>query len=115
MNDVVILNDNVGRVIIGETVTEDSTNIILRNPAIINVVPNQAAKQLQVQFIPYIFTEFLAPGEKNTEWQFNKSTCVLCKAGKLDDKLIQQYNRVFNPSPIIQSAHPTPPIVKLFE
>jgi hypothetical protein len=114
--NITTICDNSGRIIIGEKTNNGAESIRLKNPAIIHVVPNPQTKQLQVQLLPYIFHEFLDSSKKDTSWDFPHTTTVIGNEVSLDVRLINQYNKMFNPSAIILPENaPTAPIVKLFE
>lgn len=106
--NIIVFTDGIGRTIYGECVKETDTSIHVKNPAIINVVPNQTTGQLQVQVLPYFFNEFLKNQEASeTTWAFPSNTITLGVNVDLDEKLITQYEKMFNPSTIITPGEPT--------
>ena len=109
--------DNVGRTVIAESIIEAGDgNVLVKNPAVINVVP-QSQGQLQVQVIPLFFGDFLSAEtrEKGTTWLYNKAAITIAQDIELTAQLVEQHTKIFNPSPIIVPSNtPTAPVVKLF-
>jgi len=106
--EIIVFVDGIGRTIYGEQVSSDKDAVKVKNPAIINVVPNQQTGQLQVQVLPFFFNEFLKEKDKgDTVWSFNKVSITFGEDVNLDDKLIEQYEKMFNPSLIITPSEPT--------
>jgi|TARA_R100000152_G_C6753073_1_gene176810 hypothetical protein len=107
--------DHIGRTVVGRLVKETKDQLTLFNPVIVHVQPDPQSGQLQVQSFPYIFMEFLKEKEKNN-WTFAKS--AICTSDvDLDDRIIQQYENINNPTPPIQGA-PTQDdgeVIKLFD
>jgi hypothetical protein len=92
-----VIQDHIGRIIIGAFVSETDTTLSLQNPVILHVQPDRTG-QLQVNTFPVFFFE-LANQESRSEmvWTYVKSTIV--DSGIVpDEKVIQQYNRINAPS-----------------
>lgn len=109
--------NHVGQTLLGELVSEDKEKLVVKNPAILHVQPSSTG-QLQVQLVPYLFREFLKPEKRNdgVVFSFAKSRIITCDA-ELDEKLIDQYLRIFQPV-AVQAAAPAPgktQVVKLFD
>ena len=120
--DLIVFVDNVGRNIYGELVSQEEKYFWVKNPAIINIVPNPSSGQLQVQVLPYFFGEFLKNKEEpKTVWKFSSKSVVLATELDLDEKLTLQYERMFSNAKIITSDKQITPagaaakVVKLFE
>jgi len=106
--EIIVFVDGIGRTIYGEQVSSNKEVVKVKNPAIINVVPNQQTGQLQVQVLPFFFNEFLKEKDKDdTVWSFNKGNIAFGDDVNLDDKLVEQYEKMFNPSAIITPDQPT--------
>tara|TARA_R110000744_G_scaffold44290_1_gene98930 strand:- start:74 stop:469 length:396 start_codon:yes stop_codon:yes gene_type:complete len=107
--------DHIGRTVVGKIVTDTEDSITLYNPVIIHVQPDPESGQLQVQSFPYIFMEFLKDKDKNN-WTFAKSA-ISTSDVELDDRIIQQYENINNPTPPIQerSNQNEPEVIKLFD
>mgnify|MGYP003631985742 FL=1 len=109
--------DHIGRTVVGKVVKDTEDSITLYNPVIIHVQPDPESGQLQVQSFPYIFMEFLKDKDKNN-WTFAKSA-ISTSDVELDDRIIQQYENINNPSPPIQEAQQgtgqEPEVIKLFD
>lgn len=104
-----------GETIIGELVTTTSDSVVIKNPANLFLQPSGNG-QLSVQLLPMIFGELVDPSGREDSVKF---TFSLVGAGYSDsivyeEKLVEQYERIFNPTKII-----TPPnagkIVQLFD
>ena len=110
---IITFIDSIGRTIIADEVGTESGVLSVRNPAMINVVQAQNG-QLQVQLIPLFFAEFVEPSTRGdgTVWGYNTQN-ITRGSVTFDQKLIEQYTRVFNPA----QAAPTQeaPVIKLFE
>ena len=117
--------DNIGRTILGETVSDTKTTLEIKNPAIVHVQPNQQTGQISVQLVPVFFKEFQAGDKNDSTWVWLKSNLVTAKDVDLDDRLKQQYTNMFSaivapPQPQLAGAGAgaggdTPPVVKLFD
>ena len=120
--DLIVFVDNVGRNIYGELVSQEEKYLWVKNPAIINIVPNASNGQLQVQVLPYFFGEFLKNKEEpKTVWKFSAKSVVVATELDLDEKLLSQYERMFSNAKIITNEKQITPagaaakVVKLFE
>lgn len=109
--------DNVGRTLFGEEVFQDTKHLLVKNPALIHVTPTPQG-QLNVQTIPLYFREFIS--EKNrhagTTWKFNLENITVGVDVDNDERLVDQYNKLF--TPIAESAVEEvndPKVIKLFE
>ena len=105
--------DSIGRTIVGTIVDEFDSSYSIKNPAMINVQQMQNG-QLQVQLIPLFFAEFISEASRldGTVWKFNKNNITVPLTLELDTKLVEQYDRIFNP----QAAVPVnESVVKLFD
>lgn len=96
--------DHVGRTIIGEILEDSTTNLKVKNPAIIHVQPMQSG-QLNVQTIPLYFREFVSEQNKKegTVWSFNKSSVAVGENIENDSRLVEQYTRLFSNDPTAQN------------
>jgi len=120
--ELIVFVDNVGRNIYGELVSQEEKYFWVKNPAIINIVPNPSSGQLQVQVLPYFFGEFLKNKDvPKTVWKFSSKSVVLATELDLDEKLTAQYERMFSNAKIITPDKQITPagsaakVVKLFE
>jgi len=106
--------DHIGRTVVGRATKETNATITLFNPVIIHVQPDQQSGQLQVQSFPYIFMEFLKDKDKNN-WTFTKSAISVSDC-ELDNRILQQYENINNPTPPIQqNTASKDDVVKLFD
>lgn len=104
--------DQVGRTIYGEEIERTSSTLTVKNPAMINVNQTQNG-QLQVQLYPLFFSEFIDQDarDKGTHWRFNLSQITVCLDVMVDNRLNDQYDRVFG-NPV---APVEPKTIKLFD
>ena len=88
--------DHIGRVILGEVVSDTKDTLKIKNPAIVHIGQNQQTNQIQVQTIPYFFREFVAASAQTegTTWNFSKDKIVTGEV-ELDARLIEQYEKLF--------------------
>ena len=114
MNSIQPFVDHVGRTIIGEVLGEENGNLKVKNPAILLVQPNQATGQLSIQTIPLFFKEFISPSVRETvgTWLFPKDKLILTTDIQLEERIIEQYKRIFITAPAPAS---NPEVVRLFE
>jgi len=115
--------DHIGRVILGEVVSDTKETLKIKNPAIVHIGQNQQTNQIQVQTIPYFFREFVAASaqKEGTTWNFSKDKIVTGEV-ELDSRLIEQYKNLFNstvmPAPAPQqrtAAVDKAEVIKLFD
>lgn len=123
-NPFVVFFDSVGRTILGERVDSETTKdtLVIKNPAVVHILPNQQTGQLQLQILPLFFKEFLADKNEATYWNYNKKQITECKEIAFDFKLQVQYQQLFTPgqTPVSQpasdaSAGQAPDVIKLFD
>lgn len=127
MSKIITFVDSIGRTIIGEHVDaapsgekSDASFFIVKNPAIIHVQPTQQG-QLNVQTIPLYFRDFVS--EKNKEegtfWKYSYATATIGLNVENDQRLVDQYQKLFAPVPVIQPASsagaPEGKTIKLFD
>jgi len=99
---IVTFIDHIGRTIVGEAVEYKETTVLIKNPAIIHTQPTPQG-QLNVQTIPLYFREFVSEKNKieGTIWEFNRTNIVLGVNVENDERLMKQYQAIFNP-PVAQ-------------
>lgn len=112
---ITAIKDASGSIIVGElTEPAGETSVSLKNPATLFIQPTQTG-QLNVQLFPMIFGELLSAESRKagTVWSFATASNAVATELELDEKLISQYTRIFNPSPIITPG--SPEVIKLFD
>lgn len=118
MENVTIIVDSVGRQIVGALNTDKTTkdSLALDTPAIVNIQADQNTGQLTVQFLPYVFSEFVANKDAVT-WFFNKTSVVISDNLELDDRVIEQYKQIVQQAsvPAPPAAQEEPEVIKLFD
>lgn len=103
---LVAIVDSVGRVILGRHDTKSSTKstTALKNPAVVNIQVDQQSGQISVQLIPFIFREFVKESkrDKGVTWQFNTASITRSDDLVLEDNIIDQYEKIFEPPPVVE-------------
>ena len=118
--NLTIFVDNIGRTVMGELDKETKSEMVVANPAIIHVVPNQQTGQISVQLLPFFFKEFTKPNDDPAKWTFNKANLTTAAGITLDDKIVSQYDGLYSPivtpdsSPVVAPAGDSK-VVKLFD
>lgn len=116
MNLTALIN-SAGQTIIGELEETTETQYKVKNPATLFIQPNQTG-QLTVQMFPVFFSELQdskAKGE-GSFWNYPVSSTTIAEKVSLDAKLVNQYNKIFNPSAIVLPEASLPKnVVKLFD
>lgn len=118
MSKHVAFVNHVGQTLISELISDDKNGLKVKNPAILHVQPSQTG-QLQVQLVPYIFREFVKADKRNdgVVINFSKDKVVVVEI-ELDEKLLDQYARIFQPIVPQSASAPSPgkpQVVKLFD
>lgn len=114
-NQIVTFLDQIGRTVIGEPVSAETTKDILavKNPAVV-AVSQQQNGQMSLQILPLFFKEFLADKNDSTVWYYKKDKITESKDMLFDFKLSAQYQQLFAPMPVQQPVQ-QPDVVKLFD
>jgi len=114
MNKIITFIDHIGRTMIAEEIENNDTVLTVKNPAIIHVQPTQQG-QLNVQTIPLYFREFVSDRNKNagTTWKFNKTNIVVGVDVENDNRLLEQYNKLFAAAPVATGDEQK--VIKLFD
>ena len=109
--------DSIGRTIIGEPIETVDGILKIKDPVVVNIVPNAQTGQISLQLLPLFFREFLADPSESTVWGWHINSITQCEGLHLDFKVLAQYQQIFN----TQKRDAAPPaesqqnIVKLFE
>lgn len=127
MNTIMFL-DTLSRTILGEAVPDQNTTdkLAVKNPVILDIVPNQQTNQLQLRMIPIIFKEFQAAKDESIVWLFNRNSITENLGFELDFRIKAQYQQMFSNLVLPQSGtgnivtpneSPTSPpeVIKLFD
>jgi hypothetical protein len=109
--------DSQGRNIIGVKNEQGSSKeaTAIDNPVMIAVQPQNG--QLQVQLIPLFFAEFIKPndkGDRDFTYTYNNSTIAIGSNFNVDDKIVEQYERIITTTFRKQVEQPAK-VVKLFD
>jgi len=117
MSNIISFINHVGQAIVGEQVEEKGDNLVVKNPAVLHVTPNQTG-QLQVQLIPLLFREFVAADKRDAgvNFTFNRKNIVTSDA-VLDTRIEEQYTRIVTaaPAPSKPADSKSAPVIKLFD
>lgn len=95
--NLTVFVDNIGRTVLGEVVSDTETELVVKQPAILHVVPNQQTGQISVQLLPFFFKEFATSEAKDVTWTFLKQHLTISNGLKLDGKIISQYDNMYSP------------------
>lgn len=119
-DNMIVFFDTVGRTIVGEKINETETQIEVKNPVIVHIVPNQQTGQIALQLFPAFFKEFQGDKSEDTVWHYWKSQITLSNKIALDFRLHSQYENMF--SNVVTPDSITPPsnkqddnVIKLFD
>jgi hypothetical protein len=114
--------DTVGRTILGETVLEKTTDkvLALKNPVVLNVVPQDQSGRMSVQLLPIFFREFLPDKTGDVVFLYKKDNITEADIDAIDFRLQAQYSQMFNKSNLFVpaggvSGAPTGGVVNLFD
>lgn len=112
---IVAIKDASGSIILGEFTKETDQFIWIKNPATLFIQPT-ATGQLNVQLFPMVFGELLSTDSRKdgTVWKFSTASNAAATELEFDAKLLDQYSRIFNPSPIITPQN-SGEVIKLFD
>lgn len=109
--------DNAGRAIFGVAKTETEHAVHVQNPVMIGV-QQQENGRMAVQLYPLFFAEFVTPvGESQTRHNtfiYSKNLIAIGDGFSLDQRIIDQYEKVVNPV-LVTASEPEPKVIKLFD
>jgi hypothetical protein len=126
--ELIVFLDNLSRSILGEHLSDKTTKtkLAVKNPVILDIVPNPQTNQLQLRMIPVLFKEFQAAKDEDVIWYFNRDTITENESFELEFRIKAQYQQMFsniilpntgagNVAP--STAQPAAPsnVVKLFD
>lgn len=115
MSNIITFINHVGQSIIGEQVDSTKDTLSIKNPAVIHVSPSQTG-QLQVQLIPLFFKEFVSEKQRadGVTFKFNLNNIITSDAA-LDDRINEQYKKIFAPVQAKTTPTKDAPVIKLFD
>lgn len=96
--DLIIFLDALSRTILGESVPDKTTQdrLAIKNPVILDIIPNQQTNQLQLRMIPLIFKEFQAAKDQDVVWSFNRENITENTGFELEFRIKAQYQQMFS-------------------
>lgn len=117
--NIVVFLDMLGRTIIGMRVEETDNVLKVKNPAVVNVIPQQVAdpkgnmiQRMALQLFPLFFREFLASSEEPVVFCYKKNNITLPETDiALNFKVCIQYEQLFNVIGNIEISKPVQPQV----
>jgi len=118
--NIITFVDHIGRTLLAEFVedVDNGASFVVKNPAIIHVQPTQQG-QLNVQTIPLYFRDFVSEKNKTegTKWKFHYASVVVGLNIENDQRLVDQYSKLFAEPSVIQPAAAAndQKVVKLFD
>ncbi len=102
--DLVVFLDTIGRTIIAERTGETEAELNVENPAVVNIVPQQAVdpatgqptQRMALQLFPLFFREFLAAKDEPVRFTYKKDNITMSDGDiRLDFKVGIQYEQLF--------------------
>lgn len=106
----IVIQDHVGRTVIGKINGETDTTLTLGNPVYFYVQHQEQTGQIEVKTFPLFFFEFLKKDLRDVNnWTFQKSHIVISDV-TLDDGIMQKYLAINVPQ---APAAPNPKVIKL--
>ena len=110
--------DAAQRTIIGELVSDDGVKMKIKNPVVVNIIPQQGGG-MGIQLPPAYFREFMGDKSQPVTFTYLKSTVTeIAFEGGFDFRLYGQYDSIVAP-PVPAPAPVAPgaaaPVLKLFE
>ena len=115
--DLVVFLDAIGRTIIAERYSESETSVSVKNPAVVNIVPQQAVdpntgqqvQRMALQLFPLFFREFLADKEEAVKFKYNKNNITMSDGDiSLDFKVGIQYEQLFSNVGVVATTPAAP-------
>ena len=105
VKELVVFLDTIGRTIIAKKHEENDDKLIVENPAVVNIIPQQVqdpntgqpVQRMALQLFPLFFREFLAEKDQPVKFAYNKSTIAMSHGDNiaLDYKVGIQYEQLF--------------------
>lgn len=96
--DLIVFLDSLSRTVLGESVPEKTTKtrLAVKNPVILDIVPNPQNNQLQLRMIPLVFREFQAAKDDDVVWTFNRDLIAENEGFELEFRIKAQYQQMFS-------------------
>jgi len=88
--------DNIGRTILGTISSETTDELLIKNPVIVHISPNEG--RMAVQLIPILFREFLADKQEDVVFAYKKANITTTNVTTIDVRLKAQYTQLFSPT-----------------
>jgi hypothetical protein len=86
--------DAIGRIIVGNVVSETETELSVESPALVHIQPNAQTNQLQLQILPLLFRELLSPGSGAPVFNYKKSSITLTQNIEFSPRFYSQYEQI---------------------
>ena len=109
--------DSAGRNIFGESLADTDTNVKVGNPVMI-LVQQQENGQMAVQLYPLFFAEFINPDaddKRNSVFTYSKASIATASDFDIDPRIIEQYEKIVNPTLVPTDQPADPEVIKLFD
>lgn len=101
----IVIQDQIGRTIMGILASEDASTVSINNPVIIHVQPEPSG-QLQVQTFPLFFFEFISKESRDKNiWTYTKSNIAVSDVD-LDERIVSQYQKINTPQDTVEQNNP---------
>lgn len=110
-DSIIVFLDSLGRTIIGKYVNKTETELIVKNPAIVNIAPQrimdeqtkEVRETVALHLVPVIFKEFLADQNDPIVFNYKLNNITLSDNITLNFKVLLQYDQVFR---VIEEVKP---------
>jgi hypothetical protein len=120
---LIVILDPVGRTILGEEASTTKTQVSIKNPVILHIVPADNQGKMSVQLLPLFFKEFLADKSADVIFSYDLARITKTDIDALDFRLQAQYSQMFNPNnqfvtsdaPQPQAGSEDPSVINLFD
>ena len=93
----IVIQDHVGRTVIGKVIAEDAMTLTLNNPVFFYVQHQEQTGQIEVKTFPMFFFEFLNKDHRDkNNWTFQKANIVVGDV-ILEDSIMEKYLAINTP------------------
>lgn len=92
--NMIVFNDQIGRITIGELVNQDGDVLTVRNPAIVQVTKNENGNPA-VGLLPTFYSALMEDPQSDVDWVYNVKNINISNV-KLNERAKRLYLATFN-------------------
>lgn len=92
--NMIVFNDQIGRITIGELVNQDGDVLTVRNPAIVQVTKNENGNPA-VGLLPTFYSALMEDPQSDVDWVYNVKNINISNV-KLNERAKKLYLATFN-------------------